>query len=85
MGLSVEQCRAGRALLSWSMGDLAAAAGVGIMTLNRFENGQTIRPASIDKIIAAFTAAGITFIAAGVSSPDGGEGVRRDQPPRTDL
>lgn len=67
-------------MLSWSMGDLAAAAGVGIMTLNRFESGQTIRPGSIDKIIAAFTAAGITFIAAGELSPVGGEGARLTSP-----
>lgn len=80
MGLSVEQCRAGRALLSWSMADLAAAAGVGIMTLNRFESGQTIRPASETKIVDAFKTAGVTFIAAGESSPGGGEGARLTSP-----
>lgn len=80
MGLSVEQCRAARALLSWSMADLAAAAGVGIMTLNRFEGGQAVRPASLTKIVDAFMAAGVTFIAAGESSPDGGEGARLTSP-----
>lgn len=80
MALSIEQCRAGRALLVWSMNDLASAAGIGIMTLNRFEGGQSVRSESIIKIVDAFAAAGITFIAAGEASQDGGEGVRLSKP-----
>ena len=76
MSLTLAQCRADRALLDWSVAELASAASVGIMTVKRLESGQVIRPGSIGKIIAAFTAAGVTFIAAGESSPDGGEGVR---------
>ena len=35
--ISSEQCRAGRALLDWSQGDLANAAGVGIVTVRQLE------------------------------------------------
>jgi len=82
MPMTVKQCRAGRALLGWSIGELAAAADVGVMTVNRFEGGQPIRPASIDKLEAALTAAGISLIAAGERPPEGGEGVRISLTPR---
>lgn len=76
MPMTVEQCRAARALLDWSIGDLASAAAVGVMTVNRFEGGQPIRAGSLDKLQAALVAAGIAFVAAGERSLDGGEGVR---------
>lgn len=76
MQLTVAQCRAARALLDWSVADLATTAGVGTMTVKRFEGAQVVRAESIDKLVTAFKTAGITFIAAGESSPDGGEGVR---------
>lgn len=76
MVLTVAQCRAARALLDWTSADLCAAAGIGIATVKRFEGGQAINAASLNTIVAAFTAAGITFIAAGESSPAGGEGAR---------
>jgi transcriptional regulator with XRE-family HTH domain len=76
MGLNVGQCRAARALLNWTMGDLADAAAVGVMTVNRFEGGKVVSAASVDAIAAALHAAGITFIAAGEVSPSGGDGVR---------
>jgi transcriptional regulator with XRE-family HTH domain len=74
--LTISQCRAARALKGWSAGDLASASEVGIMTVHRFESGQSVRSASVDKLVNAFLSAGITFIAAGEASPDGGEGVR---------
>lgn len=58
------------------MGDLADAAGLGIMTLNRFEAGETIRAGSQAKIADALTGAGILFIAPGDAPAIGGEGVR---------
>ncbi|MEN2787574.1 XRE family transcriptional regulator [Sphingomonas qilianensis] len=76
MMLSVAQCRAARALLGWAAAELASTAAVGIMTVHRFESGEPVRQASLDKIIAAFSTAGVTFIEAGAASPDGGEGVR---------
>jgi transcriptional regulator with XRE-family HTH domain len=76
MKLTVTQCRAGRALLDWSLPDLAAAAGVGVMTVKRFEAGQTISASSINKLEQAFTATGVALIPAGEVSQDGGDGVR---------
>ena len=76
MRLTVAQSRAARALLDWTRTQLAEAASVGIMTVNRFESGQQIADGSRTKLQTAFTAAGISFIAAGETSSDGGEGVR---------
>lgn len=76
MGLSVGQCRAARALLNWTMADLAQAAGVGVMTVNRFEGGKTVSPTSIEILASTLVNAGISFIAAGETSPGGGDGVR---------
>ncbi|GAA3714504.1 hypothetical protein GCM10022268_24050 [Sphingomonas cynarae] len=76
MHLTAAQCRSARAYLGWTAADVAAAAGVGIMTVKRLEGGQPMNAASIDKIVAAFAAGGVTFITAGESSPDGGDGFR---------
>jgi len=51
-----------RAALKWSTADLAEKAGVGVNTINRFEDGQDARVSSVDKIRAALEAAGIEFI-----------------------
>lgn len=80
MPLSIAQCRAARALLGWSIADLAKAAGVGVMTVNRFEAGSPVRASSTNLIEAAFAAAGLAFIAAGEASSRGGEGVRFSGP-----
>lgn len=76
MDLTVAQCRAARALLGWTAADVAAAASIGIMTVKRFEGGQTVNAVSIGKIRIALVDAGITFIAAGERSQDGGDGLR---------
>jgi transcriptional regulator with XRE-family HTH domain len=76
MRLTVAQCRASRALLNWTMADLAQAAGVGVMTVNRFEGGKPMSSTSVETLATTLIAAGITFIAAGEASRDGGEGVR---------
>lgn len=76
MDLTVAQCRAARALLGWTAAEVATAAGIGIMTVKRFEGGQTINAVSIGKIRTALVDAGITFIAAGERSQDGGDGLR---------
>ncbi|MFD1789695.1 multiprotein-bridging factor 1 family protein [Sphingomonas floccifaciens] len=80
MALSVAQCRAARALLGWSMADLADAAGTSVITVKRFEGGEPLRPTSVERLSDALINAGIDFIAAGESSPDGGEGVRLTSP-----
>lgn len=74
--ISVDQCRAARALLDWSAQTLADHAGVGVATVRRYESGQAVAEASLTAIDAAFVSAGITLIASGDVSHDGGEGVR---------
>lgn len=76
MGITVEQCRAGRALLGWSISDLASAAGLGVMTVNRFEGGKTVATASVIKIAETLNSAGVILIKDGAASPGGRAGVR---------
>ena len=76
MHVTAAQCRSARAYLGWTAADVAQAAGIGIMTVKRLEGGQPVNAASITKISTAFATGGVTFIAAGESSPDGGEGFR---------
>lgn len=76
MHLTAAQCRAARAYLRWTAAEVAAAAGTGIMTIKRLEGGEAINAGSVAKIVEAFATAGVTFITAGESSSDGGEGMR---------
>ncbi|WP_433908776.1 helix-turn-helix domain-containing protein [Sphingomonas yabuuchiae] len=76
MTLSINQCRAARALLDWTITDLAQAASVGVMTVKRFEAGQSVSAVSIQALSDAFYKAGISFVTAGEVSTGGGEGVR---------
>jgi transcriptional regulator with XRE-family HTH domain len=68
------QIRAARALLGWSQGKLARAAGIGLATLQRIEQSEGVVKgnfATVLKIQKAFENAGISFI------DEGGEiGVR---------
>lgn len=57
--LAPEACRAGRTLLRWGVRDLAAAAGVGVVTVARFEGGEEIREATLDKLKTALEASGV--------------------------
>lgn len=53
-------CRAGRALLKWSVRDLADAAGVATGTIVSVEDdAPTVRESSREKIKAAFAARGV--------------------------
>jgi transcriptional regulator with XRE-family HTH domain len=57
------QCRAARGLLNWTQDDLAAAAGVGIVTVRNFENEKSVPiRATLDVIQRAFEKAGVEFI-----------------------
>lgn len=83
--MTPEQCRAARYLLDppWSRDDLAAAAGISLMTVRRFE--QDIGPVSdeaIDKLRAALEKAGVAFISVGETSTRGGQGVRIGPKPK---
>ncbi|TAD87007.1 MAG: XRE family transcriptional regulator [Alphaproteobacteria bacterium] len=56
------QSRMARAALNWSVRKLAESAGVGSMTVNRFEGGiAEPKPATIARIRATFEAAGVEF------------------------
>jgi len=76
MGISIEQCRAGRALLNWSAQALADAAKTGVATVRRFESGQPVQITSIETMQAALENAGVIFVADSEPSPTGGAGVR---------
>lgn len=81
--LSVEQCRAARALLNWSAETLAERGGVGVATVRRFETGASVASDSHQAIELALTSAGIELIDSGGRSLSGGEGVRFVDPRRT--
>lgn len=75
--ITPDQCRAARALLGWSVQDLANAASLGTATIKRFEAGQAMQAATVTAIADAVSDAGLLLLSAGDASPDGGEGVRR--------
>lgn len=61
--LTPEACRAARALLRWSMRDLAAAAGVSLETVLRIEQGGgSYKPETLAKIYDAFAARGVDLV-----------------------
>lgn len=67
------QCRAARALIGWTMPQLAAAAGVSVGTINNFELGRRAPiAANMTVIRTALESAGVVFIA----ENGGGPGVR---------
>ena len=67
------QCRAARGLLEWSQQKLADQSGVGVVTVNQFENRiAEPRRATLQAITRAFEAAGVEFI----DENGGGPGVR---------
>lgn len=70
MTIVPEQCRAARALLNWSQGQLADAAKVARATLAEFEKGKrTPYPRTLEDIRCALEAAGVIFIAENGDGP----------------
>lgn len=59
------QCRMARAALNWSQRDLAVAGGVSWRTILRFEGGEAVLPARVQKLRHAFEANGVLFIDSG--------------------
>jgi len=57
--------RAARALLKWSVQDLAAAAGVSPSTVSQLEAGRTVRREVETKVFAALTREGVRIVADG--------------------
>ncbi len=76
MLLSPEMSRAARALLRWDAEKLAAAAGLSLSTVKRFERGGIVRASSVEAMLQALQGAGLEFISAGRRSSDGGPGLR---------
>lgn len=72
--MSPSQCRAARGLLKWTQPRLADASGVGLSTINRYENEtRPPRNAAVRQLQETLEAAGIEFIFSGRA---GGIGVR---------
>lgn len=59
MTLTPEAMRAGRAILKWTMRDLADRAGVSLVTVNAAENGRPCRESTAAAIVAAFASNGV--------------------------
>lgn len=76
MMLTPEMCRAARALLNLESHQLACAAGLGVVTVRRFEAGGTVRLSSVEAMFEALQDAGLEFIPAGAQSLVGGAGLR---------
>ena len=75
--VTAAQCRAARGLLDWSQQDLAARAGVGIVTVRQLEVGvNEPRRATLEVVRRAFESAGVEFI----EENGGGPGVRLRNP-----
>lgn len=73
MSLEASQCRAARALLGWSQGQLATASNVAKATIANFEAGKrTPYERTLSDLRSALETAGIAFI----PENGGGAGVR---------
>lgn len=71
--ITPEQCRAARALLSWSQQELADRARVGVVAVHQLETGvSNPRRATQEVIRRALETAGVEFI----DENGGGPGVR---------
>jgi len=72
--MSPNQCRAARGLLKWTQPRLARESGVGLSTINRYENEtRPPRRSAVLRLQAAFERAGVRFL---FDEPAGGIGVR---------
>ena len=67
--IEAEQCRAARALLSWTQSQLAEQTSISSVSIRAFEKGGTMRHSNQKLIRLTFEAAGIEFI------PENGGGV----------
>jgi predicted transcriptional regulator len=77
--ITPQQMKAARALLGIDQRTLAEKAGVSLPTIRRMETSQANVRANVDtltKVVHAFEAAGVELIPEGVTSQEGGRGVR---------
>jgi transcriptional regulator with XRE-family HTH domain len=63
--MNVVQCRMARAALDWSQQGLAKASGVSARTVIRFEAGESVLPARVEKMRDAFEAQHVLFVDSG--------------------
>lgn len=69
------QCRAARGLLKWTQPRLAQESGVGLSTINRYENEtRPPRKTAVIRLQSTFERAGVAFL---FNDPAGGIGVRK--------
>jgi len=72
--MSPSQCRAARGLLKWTQPRLAQESGLGLSTINRYENEtRPPRNSAIFSLQSTFERAGVRFL---FDDPGGGIGVR---------
>lgn len=69
INISPIQCKMARTALNIGVRDLAKLADVAQLTVSRFERGDELKSATIEKIQAALELAGIVFV------PENGHGV----------
>ncbi len=76
--MTPDQCRAARGLLKWTQPYLAEVSGVGLSTINRYEN-ETRPPknAIVVRLQTTLEQAGVCFL---FESRSGGQGVRLKRP-----
>lgn len=74
--ITPEHIRAARAVLKWGARDLAAASGVSLSTVTRFENGSDVLMTSVDRLRVILEQEGIEFLA---GSPPGIRWVRKKE------
>jgi transcriptional regulator with XRE-family HTH domain len=60
--LSPEACRAGRAILRWSVARLSEQSGVRPNTIAKVENGGPVKDSVHRQVIAAFEKAGVEIL-----------------------
>ena len=63
--MNIVQCRMARAALDWSQRDLAQASGVSARTVIRYEAGEPVLPARVQRLREALEAEGVLFVEAG--------------------
>jgi transcriptional regulator with XRE-family HTH domain len=60
--LTPKGCRAGRALMEWSVRDLGRECGISGESISAFENGRPMRESNRTKVLAAFEAVGVDIL-----------------------
>lgn len=77
--LTPEANRAARAILKWTVRDLAEKAGIAFTTVNRFELSGTATDTTKGKMLAAYEAEGVEIL-----DQNGTGAILRNRPPTTD-